>query len=594
MFIRKPILIPLLLALTNQACSVHEELDRKANLASADAEGKLSALNSKGHHDDNWFRSGGGVWTGNRLIKARRSDSEKLPASMDRQVTFNYAGGGEIEDMLARLTHDVGITVRAEPDVLRGVSPRTGAGGGGSSVSAQGGAAGGNSGGGSGSSGGSSGSLPALPSPGAGSGGSASAGGFTGHGLTPDLRVGLPPLPLFASNWNGGVSYTGSLSGLFTEISRRAAAHWRYRDGQVTFYRYETKVFSIHSLPGLASTSTNMSASSSSGGGGGASGGGSGSAGGSSGGGGGSSSSGTASNSSEIAFAAQISPWSSLQSTVGSMLTSDGTMSLNEATGTLTVRDLPEVLELVKEYIDTQNAAMTRQVVVNVKLLVVEKTNTEQGGLDWELLFRDATRLGIQVGSAVNPAIAGAGALIANFQKGDFAGNASVTLLNGQGKTTLLDEVSVTTLNNQPEQVSVGDDYSYLAQVSAALVANAGVQNTASLSQFTTGLNMTVLPHITADNRVILQYGISIKALKELRKVSTGTGDSSVTLESPNLAVRNIANKVGLRNGQSLILTGFAEDSGALAQDYALGGGHSRADTGRKTWVIVITPVIIS
>jgi type IVB pilus formation R64 PilN family outer membrane protein len=588
-------------------CSVHDKFNARYDKNEGLSDQHLKRIASRHENDQDWFRVTSGVWTGNKLIKPSRTSLEKLPPSLDRTLTFNYAGGGEAEDLLAQLTREIGVPVRAEPDVLRGISARSG--GGASGVSGGSGGAGGSGSGGIGAAGGGTGGggvgggagLPALPSPGgAGGGGANAAGGFSGNGLVDGLQLGLPPLPLFGGNWNGGLKYTGSVSGLFDQLARRAAAHWRYREGQVTFYRYETRVFHVHSLPGQSSTSTSMSASSSSGGGGGGGastgggmGGASGGAGASGMGGGSGGAGGNASNSSQISFNAQISPWSGLQTTVGAMLTSDGTMNLNEATGTLTVRDLPEVLELVDQYLDQQNAVMARQCVVNVKLLVVERRDGEQRGIDWNLLFRDAGKLGVKVASATNPLIAGAGALLVTFQQGDFSGDASIRLLNSQGKIELVDNVSVTTLNNQPEQVAVGDDTSYLAQVSNVLVPNAGTQSSASLSQFTTGINMTVLPHILEDNRVLLQYGISLKALKELRKVSTGTGDNAVTLESPDLSIRNIANKVALHNGQSLILTGFDESGGNLAKEYALGGGNTHADLTRKTWVIVITPVIM-
>ena len=52
------------------------------------------------------------------------------------------------------------------------------------------------------------------------------------------------------------VNYSGKLSGLLNYLANRYSVWWRYRDGQITFFTKETRVFTIYALP----TETRLSA----------------------------------------------------------------------------------------------------------------------------------------------------------------------------------------------------------------------------------------------------------------------------------------------------------------------------------------------
>ena len=54
------------------------------------------------------------------------------------------------------------------------------------------------------------------------------------------------------------VNYVGKLSGLLNYISNRYGVWWRYKNGQITFFTKETRVFNIYALPTETRLSTDL------------------------------------------------------------------------------------------------------------------------------------------------------------------------------------------------------------------------------------------------------------------------------------------------------------------------------------------------
>lgn len=74
---------------------------------------------------------------------------------------------------------------------------------------------------------------------------------------------------------------------------------------------------------------------------------------------------------------------------VQSMLTPGvGRMSMSSSTGTMTVTDTPEVLARVGDFLNGENSNITKQVLLNVKVLSVTLTDKDDLGIDWNLVYK--------------------------------------------------------------------------------------------------------------------------------------------------------------------------------------------------------------
>jgi len=433
----------------------------------------------------------------------------------------------------------------------------------------------------------------------------ASANAASGIPMPPG--VSLPP-PLTGPTTAGAaptiapnridIRYSGELAGLLNAVTARLGVSWRYRDGVITVFYLDTRFYKVFSIPTttqmdsvVASGSTTSS---------GVQGGGSsGPSGGASGGSGAGGVSGMSSSSQTTNVTLRTNSSDDLSKTVASMLTPNvGRMSISPSSGTLTVTDTPEVLDRIGGYVDDLNNFATKQVLLNVKVLSVLVNDNDELGINWDIIYQSlADQYGIGlVSSFAHSADAVSGSV--NILEGSsrFSGSQLViNALSKQGRVSVLTQPSVTTLNLEPVPVQVAKQTSYLAQSTTTITPDVGATSSLSPGTVTTGFNMNLLPYILPDDQtILLQYSVNLSSLNGIRRVESGQS----AIEIPEVDNRILSQKVRIRSGETLVLSGFEQStksndrSGVGNPRFWLFGGGAAAKTTREVLVVLITPIV--
>lgn len=393
-----------------------------------------------------------------------------------------------------------------------------------------------------------------------------------GGPLPPSVTTGLP---------SGGVqlSYTGNLTGFMDLACARFGVSWEYRNSQVVIFRTITKTFVVYALPGDTTLDSKISNQSAGGAGGVAA---------------------ASSNSTHNTgvSVSGLSVWSALDQSIKGMLSSQGKVSVTPATGTVTVTDVPYVVDRVSKFVEEQNKSLGRQVMINVRVLSVSLTDMDDYGINWGLVYNSISNsIGVTFASNFTADIAASALKLSVLPttKGVLGGsNAIISAISQQGRVSLVTSASVTTLNNQAVPVQVGRQTAYLASSSTTTTANVGSTTSITPGVVTTGFSMNLLPHVLEDGRLLLQYAIDISSLD--RMVTVSSGGSSI--QTPEVQTRNFMQRVAVRSGETLVLSGFEQtDDNATtqglgsAQNTWLGGGV-KGNKKRDIIVVLITPQV--
>ncbi|WP_292933257.1 PilN family type IVB pilus formation outer membrane protein [Noviherbaspirillum sp.] len=382
----------------------------------------------------------------------------------------------------------------------------------------------------------------------------------------------------------------GTFKGLLDMAAARFGVYWKYVNGTIQFFHTESRTFQITAIPGDSTFKASVASGATSTGG----------TGGGNGGGGSSDSSGVSSNNSQnTAVSSNLSVYSSMEKSISSMLSAHGKVVTSPATGTITVVDTPDTLERVASFIDDENKALARQVVINVTVLAVTLNNTDQYGINWDLVYKGLRqRYGILNTLALNPVNG------TNFSAGilatstsNFAGSSLVMkALSEQGKVRRQTTASVVTLNNQPVPVQVAKQTSYLKSSQTTVTPLVGTTTTLTPGMVTSGFNMSILPHVLANGTVLLQFSTDISALRGIRTVTSNNS----SIESPELDTRNFLQRIAMKSNETLIISGFEQTDDNLdnqgvgtPKNFLLGGGF-KAATNKEVIVILITPTTMA
>lgn len=367
------------------------------------------------------------------------------------------------------------------------------------------------------------------------------------------------------------VVYRGSLKGLLDTVSTRLGVHWSYEGETIRFFLTTSRSFVVRAVTGDASLTANVSSS--------AQGGGSGS---------------SSSTSQAIATSAKLSLWKDVEDGVKAMLSSGGTVTTSLSMGVVTVNDVPEVLDRVGLFIEQVNQELARQIALEVNIYTVALDKSDNFGLDWNAILRSG-RLRLSMTPIGLPSDGSSFTLgLLSGDTGTVESSMMFQALSSAGKARRVTTASVVAGNNQPVPVQVGTQTAYISGSNTTMSSNGNTLTTMTVGNLTTGFNLTLLPRILDDNKILLQFTVDLSLLKQIRSFSTTTS----RVEMPEVDTRNFLQRVALRSGETLIVSGFeqtidsANKSGVFDADNVL-FGNRKVGGSREVLVITIKPVEI-
>ena len=365
------------------------------------------------------------------------------------------------------------------------------------------------------------------------------------------------------------LNYSGSLAGLLNQVSLRSDLRWSYESGRILFYRVVSRSIAVKTLPGGLKLSSTLNLNST---------------------GGGTSSS---TSSSEINF------WTGIEKNLANMVSVTGKLVIDPNTGTVTVRDAFRNVEAIEQYIQSLNQNLMRQVSMTVEVLQVNLSNEFQSGIDWNYVS-ESMRLG-QL-SLKGPT---------SLTSAESAANIGLVLRNSAGTTNQLlfqalekfGRVSssystvVTTVNRQPVPVGSQTTQSYLKSVTPTLLTNTAGGTTygaPSLTpgEITTGFTLNLLPILLDSNHVLVECGLSLSSLKELKTFNTGSGASLQSIQQPSVANFGVLQRLVAKSNETIVLSGFDTELVNSNQNDPLVNlpGSRTGAKDRTTTVVLITP----
>jgi MSHA biogenesis protein MshL len=263
---------------------------------------------------------------------------------------------------------------------------------------------------------------------------------------------------------------------------------------------------------------------------------------------------------------------------------------IDPQSGIIVVRALPEQLAEVSDYLSTTEATVSRQVLLEAKIVEVDLDHAYQAGINWAqvmalgsshyLIGQTAPANGFGTANALTPpsnspitigpgnpvtslttnSLGGAFTLAAGFTNFD----ALIQLLSTEGNTHVLSSPRVATLDNQKAIIKAGTDQFYVTGVQSNTIAGFGtaptISNNVSLTPFFSGVALDVTPQIGSDGEVLLHIHpiVSQVTTQTLTIEVQGTPD---VLPMAQSSVRESDSMVRARSGQVIVIGGLMQET---------------------------------
>lgn len=292
----------------------------------------------------------------------------------------------------------------------------------------------------------------------------------------------------------------------------------------------------------------------------------------------------------------QLSVWDDLKYALGLLLSADGQLAINQSSTSVLVRDYPQNVKQVAQYLTRQNQRLTRQIAVDVQVLEIAFTDADQFAVDWQLLRQAANWQGsLAATGQLFSGLADSTGGVLQWQRttGDLAGSSVlVEALQQQGVVQVSNHPRLLSLNNQIAKIVLEDNATYLASAGTTNTANVGSTDVLIPGVITTGFELYVLPKVSND-AVILQISTSLSDLQAIDEVRSG----DMLIQTPHTNRKSFFMKAMVGHGETLLLSGLKNDRQETRGEQSFGswlfGGGSKNTQQSSEMLLLITPHII-
>lgn len=279
--------------------------------------------------------------------------------------------------------------------------------------------------------------------------------------------------------------------------------------------------------------------------------------------------------------------WSNIEADIRVLVGGEASeVVVNRQSGVIVVRAMPAQLEDVAGYLATTQSTVTRQVILEAKIVEVELNSGFQAGINWSALIHEGNT-GVSLGQSGPPGgfaadpltpsgnqitltpgvpivgqvidqLGGAFSLAVNTP--DFS--SFIELLDSQGRTRVLSSPRVSTLHNQKAVIKAGSDEFFVTGVQSDTTT--GTSTTTSLNveltPFFSGVALDVTPQISDDGTVLLHIHPTVSEVTDQNKsVNFGGGTSNLPLAFSQ--IRESDSVVRARSGQLIVIGGLMRES---------------------------------
>ena len=272
-------------------------------------------------------------------------------------------------------------------------------------------------------------------------------------------------------------------------------------------------------------------------------------------------------------------------------------ISVNRQAGLIVVKDFPDVLLEVAEFIEAVEGSVQRQVFIQAKIIEVTLNDDYKLGIDWKQVSPFSI---VKTNGSLIANTTITGAATANFSYDPSATVISLILdaLSEQGEVSVLSSPKIATLNNQRAVIKVGTEDIFFIPETTAATATSVAWVEYIPSTITIGIVLDVVPQINPNGEIMMSINTSITEQSGERTYPDGINIV------PIVDVRESNNVVLAQHGQTIVIGGLMktkkevdDNSVPIFGSLPLVGRFfhwEQENTLKSELVIMLTPQIIA
>ncbi|HIF9337771.1 TPA: type II secretion system protein GspD [Photobacterium damselae] len=293
-------------------------------------------------------------------------------------------------------------------------------------------------------------------------------------------------------------------------------------------------------------------------------------------------------------------PMANIVATVRGIAGGNSTVTANTAIGSITVTGKPINVHRVEDYIKSINKEMGQQVRVDAKIIVFTAKDANSFNVNLDVLKQATDGLLQFTTTASSSAVSGLENLskftLKNTKPGSEGLGSSLFIeaLRKQGLVSVSTEPSLTVMNNQMGEIQSVHKEAYAKSIavnSISTTSDSGALASIEQGVVVAGFSMRSLVKVVNDQIMLKLSGV-VSEMGDFGNVSYG----GTTLKTPQIDENTFNQTVRLLDGETLVLTGYDQDSAKSGKHDAYHnqylGGNGGRESHTQTMVLITAHLI--
>ncbi len=275
----------------------------------------------------------------------------------------------------------------------------------------------------------------------------------------------------------------------------------------------------------------------------------------------------------------------------------------------------------MEQFLGKIRKVMTRQVLIEAKIIEVTLSQGYQFGIDWNLTFNlggkwaGAIGLGSSGFSSVVPPTSpvfsiatGQDGITKTFTSGTIESiniKALVNALEQQGDVRLLSNPRINMMNGQTAMLTVGRNTAYISSIESTTLqgTNPVVSFTVGTSSILSGITIGIVPFVNEVGEISLTITPIVSELISLDTKNIGSPVQQLQISLPTVDLREMSTTAKVRDGQVVVIGGLTKRTERVNENQTpflgklplVGGLFRSSDRGEVSTelVVILQPVLL-
>lgn len=252
---------------------------------------------------------------------------------------------------------------------------------------------------------------------------------------------------------------------------------------------------------------------------------------------------------------------------------------VNRLTGTVMVTATKKNMQKVEQYLETIKSVMSRQVLIEAKVIEVTLSDSLKYGIDWSFLrewSHGTHNWSIGGGSTDFTSAVPSTAPYTDIRFSltttaikDFS--VIIKALSQFGDVRTLSNPRISIMNGQTSLLSVGRNFTFISKAESNLTTQTGgtpiITYTVETSNLLSGLIIGIVPYIDDKGEISLTVTPVISNLINIKEQTFGTTGAQTVIQLPVVDLRELSTTVKVKDGEVLVIGGLIKREESLIEN---------------------------